>query len=60
MIAYPLGKSSKFVFTREEPRPLLVVIADEMSIFLFFPVRWWVTAKTCSTRDLLERKLVTL
>ena len=35
-IAYPLGKLSKFICTREDPRPFVVVIADEMSIFHLF------------------------
>ena len=35
-IAYPLSKSSKFIYTREEPRPFVVVIADDMSIFHLF------------------------
>ena len=35
-IAYPLGKLSKFICTREDRRPFVVVIADEMSIFHLF------------------------
>ena len=35
-VAYLLGKSSKFICTREGPRPFVMVFADEMSIFHLF------------------------
>ena len=52
-IAYPLSKSSKFIYTREEPRPFVVVIADEMSIFHFFPCMMVSDSKT-----MLEERFV--
>ena len=39
LIPYPLGKLSNFICIREEPPPFVVVIADEMSIFHFFPCK---------------------
>ena len=46
LIAYPLFKSSKFICTRDEPRPFVVVIADEMSIFHFPPCKMVGDGKT--------------
>ena len=53
LIAYPLGKSSKFIFTREEPRIFVVVIADEMSIFHTFSFKIVGDGKT-----MLEKRFV--
>ena len=35
-ISYLLGKLSKYICTRDEPRPFVVVISDEMSILHLF------------------------